>query len=91
MARRRGMMLTLQWQNGDSDLLYPGMPVKFITVSDNLVETYNGVLLGVDEQRSQPDSNVEITQHTGIVTLGVFINRKEGDPIITDPSVAQIT
>lgn len=86
MARRRGMALKLQWYHGDSDLLYPGMPVKFITINDNNVETYNGVLLGVDEQRSQPDANVEITSHVGIVTLGLFINRKEGDPIIVDPN-----
>lgn len=85
MARRRGMFLKLQWYHGDSDLLYPGMPVKFMTINDNNVETYNGVLLGVDEQRGQGDSNVEATSHVGIVTLGVFINRKEGDPEIIDP------
>lgn len=84
MARRRGMNIQLEWYHGDSDLLYPGMPVKFITASDNSIETYNGVLLGVDEQRGQPDSNVEVTQHKGIVTLGIFINRKEGDPVIVD-------
>lgn len=86
MARRRGMNLKLQWYHGDADLLYPGMPVKYITINDNNIETYYGVLLGVDEQRTQPDSNVEVTQHTGIVTLGVFINRKEGDPVIADPN-----
>ncbi|MNQ74287.1 hypothetical protein D3C85_890420 [compost metagenome] len=56
-----------------------------MTINDNNVETYNGVLLGVDEQRGQGDSNVEVTSHVGIVTLGVFINRKEGDPVIIDP------
>jgi len=85
MAKRRGMFLKLQWFHGDSDLLFPGMPVKFMTVNDNSVETYNGVLLGVDESRAQGDSNVEVTSHVGIVTLGVFINRKEGDPVIIDP------
>lgn len=84
MARRRGMPLKIQWFHGDSDLLYPGMPVKFITVGDNGIEIYHGVLLGVDEQRGQPDSNPEVTSHAGIVTLGIFINRKEGDPTIAN-------
>lgn len=86
MAQRRGMFVKMQWNHGDSDLLFPGMPVKFMTVSDNAVETYNGVLLGVDEQRAQHDSNVEVTSHVGVVTLGIFINRKEGDPSIVDPT-----
>lgn len=86
MARRRGQFIKMQWYHGDSDLLYPGMPVKFLTASDNLVETYHGVLLGVDEQRAQQDSNVEATSHVGIVTLGIFISRKDGDPSIVDPN-----
>uniref|UniRef100_A0AB39CD35 Major capsid protein n=1 Tax=Pseudomonas phage RVTF4 TaxID=3236931 RepID=A0AB39CD35_9VIRU len=86
MARRRGQFVKMQWYHGDADLLTPGMPVKFMTVNDNAVETYNGVLLGVDEQRGQPDSNVEITSHVGIVTLALFINRQEGDPSIVDPN-----
>jgi hypothetical protein len=82
MTRRKGMPIKVQWYNGDADLLYPGMPVKYITASNNSVEVYTGVLLGVDEQRAQQDSNAEATCHVGIVTLGVFINRKEGDPVI---------
>lgn len=82
MTRRRGQAVKIQWNHGDSDLLYPGMPVKFLSVNDNLVETYHGVLLGVDEQRAQQDSNVEVTSHVGVVTLGIFISRKDGDPTI---------
>lgn len=82
MVRRSSMPIKLQWYNGDADLLYPGMPVEYITASDNSVEVYTGTLLGVDEQRAQQDSNAEATSHCGIVTLGVSINRKAGDPVI---------
>lgn len=91
MARRRGQFVKMQWYHGDADLLTPGMPVKFMTVNNNEVETYSGVLLGVDEQRGQPDSSVEVTSHVGIVTLALFINRKEGDPSIVDPSASPTT
>ncbi|BEG72745.1 virion structural protein [Pseudomonas phage PA1C] len=77
MARKQGQEIKLEWTHGNPDLLYPGMPVKFQTISDNRVKTYHGVLLGVNEQRRSADAGATVNRHVGKVTLGVFINRFE--------------
>jgi hypothetical protein len=75
MAQRRGRYLTVQWQHGDSALLYPGMPVKFLTNADNELRTYHGVLLGVHEQRMPQEVGVVNNRFPSIITLKIFIER----------------
>jgi hypothetical protein len=81
MAKRRGQFVKMEWWHGDTDLLYPGMPVKFMSVNGNLVEIYYGVLLGVDEQRKPADNSAKASRYPGIVTLAIFINRKDGEDV----------
>jgi hypothetical protein len=75
LARKKGQMLTIEWTHGDSNLLYPGMPVKYQTVSNDSVETYYGVLLGVEEWRFAANPGATANRWASKVRLGVFINR----------------
>lgn len=77
LARLQGLQIDLQWVHGDSNILIPGMPVRFMTISDNLVKTYHGVLLGVGERRTTSDSGAVVHRHVGIVNLSIFVNRFE--------------
>lgn len=77
LARKQGLPITVEWTHGDPDLLYPGMPVKFQTISDNRVKTYHGVLLGVSDRRTATDAGSVVNRHASKVTLGVFVNRFE--------------
>lgn len=75
LALKQGQAILTEWQNSNSELLTPGMPVKYQTIDNNVVKTYYGVLLSVDEQFSPQDGSPNPNKHVGIATLGLFINR----------------
>jgi len=77
MAKRNGRYVTMTWRHGDCDLLKPGMPVKFSTVHENQMRTYNGVLLGVQEQRIPAEAGAVSRRHPSSVILRLFINPEE--------------
>ncbi|AEH03530.1 virion structural protein [Pseudomonas phage PhiPA3] len=77
MAQRQGQQLDLEWVNGNPDELYPGMPVKFFTISGDTVKIYHGTLLGVGEQRTASDASPVVNRHVSKCQLSVFVNRFE--------------
>lgn len=77
LARKRGRFLAIDWLHGDIDLLYPGMPVKYYIAGDDSLQQYDGVLLGVKEDRVS-DQPGPITQNfPASVMLKVFITRSD--------------
>jgi hypothetical protein len=77
LAKRRGRYVMVQWQYGDSSLLFPGMPVKFLTNANNELKTLHGVLLGVHEQRMPQEVGVINNRFPAIVTLKLFLERED--------------
>ena len=75
LARRQGLGLKMDWINGNPDLIYPGMPVKFQTISNNLIKTYHGVVLGVNELSVPSTKGVVVNRHATMCQIGIFINR----------------
>lgn len=75
MAKRSGRFVNIEWQHGDINLLRPGMPVKYITVSDDeLVEVY-GVLVGVNEQRIPAEPGAVVSRYPSTCILRLFVER----------------
>lgn len=75
LSKRNGRVVQVQWLHGDAQLLYPGMPVKFLTNADGTLKTLYGTLLGVDEQRVPRESGVAAQQYPASVTLIMFLER----------------
>lgn len=75
MARRNGRYVFIEWTLGDIDLLYPGMPVKYLSAIEGDLAEYDGVLLGVNEQRlpNKPGMVADIFPST--ILLKVFLTR----------------
>lgn len=47
LAKSKGSIITLVWEYTDSDIIYPGMPVKFVYVKNNEVVEMYGVVYRV--------------------------------------------
>lgn len=75
MARRNGRYMQMEWLHGDSEILTPGMPVKFMTVEGEQVKILYGTLLGVHETRAPREGSITATQFPSVVQLKVFLER----------------
>lgn len=83
IAQKQGQSINIEWTRGNVDLLEPGMPVKFLTIDGNTVNTYYGALLGVNDNRIPVDSGNINTRYDGITTLSLFLVRQ----IITEDTM----
>lgn len=75
MAQRSGRYMMVEWLHGDSSLLVPGMPVKFMTAADDKLKVFYGVLLGIHEQRVPSEPGVDSKQYPASLRLKVFLTR----------------
>lgn len=78
MAKRSGRYVMVEWMHGDSSLLTPGMPVKFMTAANDELKTMFGTLLGVHEQRIPSEPGVGANQYPASLRLKIFLSR-DGD------------
>lgn len=75
IAHRNGRYLSVQWLHGDSALLYPGMPVKFMAAIKNQLAVFHGVLLGVHDQRIPTQGGAVSREFNTSVQLKLFLSR----------------
>lgn len=76
MARRAGARIMLNWQYSDSELLYPGMPVRLLYMEHDSVETLYGTLLGAHDMIKMEGEGVQATKHISNTALTLFVGRK---------------
>lgn len=74
MALSDGQFVAVEWKHGESDLLLPGMPVEYWTLKDNQAVSYQGILLGLHEERAPSEPGAVASSYPGVVRLKVFIN-----------------
>lgn len=72
-AYNDGQLISVPWEQSNSDLIYPGMPCKYFYTQDNdvLVET-EGVVLGARSQYVKNDMNIQPTFKES-TTLLIFL------------------
>lgn len=75
LAKRNGRYISVQWLHGDASLLYPGMPVKYMSTVNGALATFYGVLLGVQEQRIPKEGGVVSEHFASAVQLKLFLAR----------------
>lgn len=76
LSKRSGAIMDITWEYADGDILFPGMPVRFLThQGDGMIEAY-GVLLAVHEMIMLEGSGLTANKHKRSCGLSVFVKSK---------------
>ena len=77
VARRQGSFLTTTWENSEPEMIYPGMPVKFIYMDDNEVKEREGVVIRVHHYIHDDRKGPVAGRHICNSALTLFIKNEE--------------
>lgn len=78
LASRHGSYIQVQWSYADPQLIYPGMPVKYVYLDDEDLKEIYGVVLGADHITSLKGQGITAREYETSVVLTIFIeNEKE--------------
>ena len=69
----RSQHITLGWENADPDLLYPGMPCKYIFMDHGKYIELKGTLTGVFINRNLQGKDGTATMYATHATLGILV------------------
>lgn len=75
IAAMLGTIITFFWQNSNPDVLYPGMPVKFIYFQDGRAIEKRGVLLGSIDRSIPVNRDIAQVVHGYTSYLKLFVER----------------
>lgn len=82
LAMQRGRIFEVIWQNSNPDLLYPGMPVRYLTLHGDdmdVVQEYYGTLLGCTHEMDMIGKGLSGNQHRTTSWLQLFLNHNTGE------------
>lgn len=77
IASLGGDIVSIDWENGFSEALKPGMPVTFISPYNDTVKKYTGTLIGVEEHSSVPLGGLVETRYNTNVKLIMFLKNPD--------------
>lgn len=75
LAERNGFYIQLVWENGNENILYPGMPVRYIFTPNNSTVELFGTLVGVNVFEQPSNQNIAERRFTKNIALTLFVNR----------------
>lgn len=76
LAKNNGSLVGVIWDLSAPDLLYPGMPVKYVYMENGLPQNAYGVLIGVESKDSTANDNVSDPIFSTTSYLKLFLERK---------------
>lgn len=74
MSSRMGSFVQLTWSMGDDSLIYPGMPVRFLYLSDNKPTEAFGVVSAVETYQAPQADNIALPKLLSKTAVTLFIN-----------------
>jgi hypothetical protein len=76
LAKRKGGVVSLNWENSSPDLIEPGMPVRFIYFDDDKIKEAYGIMVGASHSVAKV-GDMMMQKHTTNSMLLVFTNLKQ--------------
>lgn len=76
LAFRNGAFIQVVWENSKESLLYPGMPIKYMYLENNVAHELYGILVGVDSMSSAATPGPAPKRHVTKTALTLFVNQK---------------
>lgn len=73
LAIRQGNFLEIVWENSNPNLLYPGIPVKFIYLDGDEIKTLTGVVLGAHHYVETQGVGALTSRHKTNTALSLFV------------------
>lgn len=75
LAKRQGSFIGVIWDLSAPDLLYPGMPIKYVYVENGMPKSVYGTLVDVDSKDSPANENVSSVIFSTTSYLTLFVER----------------
>lgn len=73
LAPREGSYLQIQWTNADPDLIYPGMPLKYVYLEgDDFNEIY-GTVIGCDHMYALKGQGITESKYVAGAAITIFV------------------
>lgn len=79
LSRRDGAFIQTNWENANPDLIYPGMPVRYVYIEDDSINEVFGVVLGADFYTHLKGQGMTANRYRTNVTLTLFIENITGE------------
>lgn len=76
IAARAGMIIEGEWENSNKDVLYPGMPLKFMYMQNGTVEELTGILIGDHTFEFRTTVGANNIRFISKTKLTMFVSRK---------------
>lgn len=73
LAPRQGQIVVVAWDNSNPDLIYPGMPVKYLFEKDGVVYEREGVVLIAQHYTQMSGSGASSRRYISSTALTLFV------------------
>lgn len=76
LAEKSGAFIQAVWENSNPELIYPGMPVKYMYVENNLSQELYGIVIGTHSFDAATNKGVANRRFGTKTTITLFVQRK---------------
>lgn len=75
LSTRLGQVLVVNWQQSNPDLIYPGMPCKYIYADGSNISELYGTVLGLEFDVTLQGNGINSVRHDCNASLYIFVER----------------
>lgn len=75
LAQGQGSVVEFIWEHSNHDLIYPGMPCKFLYMHGQTVKTLMGTVIGLDTSYKRPRKEMTDKRHISVSSVRVWLTR----------------